>query len=286
MISSKAFFKKISSKVYLIKHPLYAVTYFIFRFFVKKGTPIYFYSDDELVKMLHEGKTIIRLGDGDMVNIVLGMENVYHRDDIRLRDMYTEIISGYSTKSPYVLSVPRFICLSSKELYAMGGAKKVAWGARMKAMFYLQYSKNCGYMDAHNFYYDNYFASIVAPVFLHKKVICITNKKIIEEQSKNKALPWQDIMFIESPEIDAIDAYDTIVKSLDTLLLPYDKHEVIIFAAMGPIGKGILCKYAKLGYQGVDIGRGLEVAYKNESLEDLFPEIKINKTTVYDANIA
>lgn len=268
--------KRINSKKYLLKHPIYVLTCVIFYFLKDFRIKINFYSDKEIVEGLKQGKSIIRFGDGDIVNILLGMENIYHRDDKNLRKMYEEIVSSYTKKSEYIFSVPRFITMNHKELIALGEGK-LNWGVRMKAMFFLHFNKNVSYMDAHNFYYDNYFATVFAPVFKDKKVICLTNKRVIEDQRKNKAIPWKDIFYIESPEINAMDAYERIVTSLGEELSKYNKQDVVIFAAMGPVGKCIIFKYAQKGYQGIDIGRGLEVMYKDESLEDMYPELKINK---------
>lgn len=273
----RKFLKLVSSKKYLLKHPVYVILSGILYFFDFK-IKVQFYSDDEIIKNLEQGKSIIRFGDGDMVNIMLGMENIYHRYDPILEKMYLEIVNEYTPESRYIFSVPRFITFSNKELTTLGGGVKLNWGIRMKSMFILYFNNNCKYMDAHNFYYDNYFKAIVAPVLNGKKIICVTNKRVIESQIKNNNIPWENIKYIESPESDAMDSYDRILSELDKELSLCDKKNVVILYAMGPVGKYIIFKYSKLGYQGIDIGRGLEVIYKNDSLEDIYPEIRMNKT--------
>ncbi len=265
------------SKAYLLKHPLYAITCGVIYFLKDFKIKVHFYSDTEIIDLLQKGKSIVRLGDGDIINIQLGMQNIYHRDDVRLRDMYAEIIKTYTNNSAYILSIPRFVTMDSRELASLGDGK-MAWGLRMKAMVFLQFNKECSYMDAHSFYYDDYFTSVVAPTLNNKKIICLTNRRIIEDLSANNAIPWKDIFYIESPESNAMDAYSTILDQLNEELKKYDKKDVIILSGMGPVGKYIIFKYAKLGFQGIDIGRGLEVVYKNESLEDMYPELKITKS--------
>jgi hypothetical protein len=191
--------------------------------------------------------------------------------------MYAEIIKTYTNDSEYILSIPRFVTMDSNELASLGEGK-LTWGVRMKAMVFLQFNKQCSYMDAHSFYYDDYFTTVVAPTLNNKKIICLTNRRIIEDLSANNAIPWKDIFYIESPESNAMDAYRTILNQLDEELKKHDRKDVIILSGMGPVGKYIIFKYAKLGYQGIDVGRGLEVVYKNESLEDLYPELKITKS--------
>ena len=121
-------------------------------------------------------------------------------------------------------------------------------------------------MDAHNFYYDNYFEQTIAPLFASKKVIFITNKKTINKQKGNKNLLWQDAIYIESPEINAMDAYENIKRNLDKTLNGIGKNDVVIFSAMGPVGKYIVYEYANKGYQGIDIGKVAEVMFTGESI--------------------
>lgn len=253
------------SKLYLAKHPLYTLTFCSLFLFGNMRMKASFFTDDEISAALKEGKSIIRLGDGDIVNIQLGMENCYHRDDENLLRMYREIIAEYSTTSPYILSVPKFVSYTNKELSALGKGK-LNWGNRMRSMYFLRFNKNCRYMDAHNFYYDDYFTNRVAPILNNKKIICITNKRTIEKQRANQAIPWKNIVYIESPEVNAMDAYENILSVLDKEL-GGDKENTVILAAMGPVGKYIVFQYAKMGYQGIDIGKVVEVMFTGESIQ-------------------
>jgi hypothetical protein len=218
------------------------------------------------VTELKKGKTIIRLGDGDMVSIPLDLENCYHYSSQRLKDMYREIISDYRSSSPYVLSVPIFVNTKNTELSKMGSGKR-RWGVSMKTMFFLQFNKDVPYMDAHNFYYDNFFEGIIAPVFKDKQVVFVTNKNTIEKQKNNQNLPWKNPIYVETPFVDAMNAYEDIKKDLDQKIAPYSKGDIVIFAAMGPVGKYIVYEYAKKGYQGIDIGKVCEVMYTGESIQ-------------------
>jgi hypothetical protein len=244
--------------------PIYGITYFL------KGFSLHahFLTNEEVVEELKKGKSIIRLGDGDIVNIQLDMDNCYHKPSERLKEMYRTIIMSYSKKSPYMLSVPIFINKTNKELKALG-PRKLEWGLPMKIMFLLQFNRKAPYMDAHSFYYDNYFESVVAPLFLNKKVIFIANGKTIEKQKANEKLPWKDAIFIESPATDAMDAYESIQEKLDNALATIGKENAVIFFAMGPVGKGMAYEYAHKGYQSIDIGKVCEVMFTGESIQYL-----------------
>lgn len=250
------------------KHPLYIFVYALAYFMRGFECKIRFYSDDEVIDLLKKGKSIIRLGDGDIVNIPLDIENCYHRPDQKLKDMYSEIIKNYSAGGSYVLSVPIFLNMTNTNLAKLGKGK-LEWGLPMKVMFFLRFNKNCSYMDAHNFYYDNYFEGMIAPLFKDRLAIFITNKKTIEKQKNNKSLLWQDAVYIEAPEIDAMDEYENIKRNLNRVLEGIDKNKVVIFAAMGPVGKYLVYEYANMGYQGVDIGKVSEVMFTGESIQYL-----------------
>lgn len=254
-------------KRYFFLHPIYTITYGIF-FFSKDFTfNIHFYTTEEITKLIKEGKSIIRLGDGEISTIPLGLKNAYQTPNQTIKKMLDTIVKNYSLDSLYILSVPKFLNTTNKELKAIG--KFHVW-LPTKVMFLLRFNKKISYMDAHNFYYDNYFETVIAPILKNKKIICITNKKTIEKQSKNPKLPWHDIYYVASPEYDALDAYQKITLSIDEEVKKYDKKDVVLLVAVGPIGKYLIYEYAHRGYQGLDIGRGMETMFTDESLEYLF----------------
>lgn len=250
------------------KHPLY-VTLYGCTFFLKGfGLKIQFYNNEELLGLLKRGKSIIRLGDGDIVSIPLDLENCYHRSSKELKDMYTTIIKNYHKDSPYILSVPKFLNMTNTELKNLG-ERKLEWCLPMKVMFVLNFNKDYAYADAHNFYYDNFFEKLIDPLFREKRVIFISNRKTIEKQKRNKNLPWRDVVYVESPEVNAMDAYIDIKHNLNKALIGTDKKDVVIYNAMGPVGKYIVYEYANRGYQGIDIGKVSEVMFTGESIQYL-----------------
>lgn len=249
-----------------IKHPLYIIVYACTYFLKGFASKIQFYTDEEMIDFLKKGKSIIRLGDGDIVHIQLGIDNPCQHPDKRLRDMYTTIIINYKKNSSYILSVPIFLNKTNSELRSLG-KRKLEWGLPMKVMFFLCFNKNIPYMDAHNFYYDNYFEQTVAPIFKNRKAIFVTNKTTIGKQKNNKNLPWQDAIYIESPGSNAMDKYEDIKRALDKVLTGFDKNSVVVFYAMGPVGKYLAYEYANRGYQGIDIGKVSEVMFTGESIQ-------------------
>jgi len=252
-------------KRYLLKHPIYVITYASAYFLKGFAFKEHFYTREEIKSLVLNGKSIIRLGDGE-INLLLDLKNHYHKFSPKLKNMMREIISDYSSDSSYILSIPKFINYRNEELKKIG--KLNVW-MPLKTMFLLIFPKKVSYMDAHNFYYDNYFEEVIAPIIKDKKVILITKKETIEKEKNSSRVPWEYVSFIETPEENAIDFYDDIKKSLDKELLNYKKEEVLLLVAMGPVGKYLIFEYGDIGYQGIDIGFAIEKIFTGESVQYL-----------------
>ena len=119
-----------------IKHPLYIIVYASVYFLKGFAFKVKFYSNNEIINLLQKGKSVIRLGDGDIVHIQLALDNTYHRPDQRLKKMYKTIIKNYHEGGSYVLSIPRFVNYTNLELKNLG-ERKLEWGLAMKVMFFL-----------------------------------------------------------------------------------------------------------------------------------------------------
>jgi hypothetical protein len=253
------------SKLSLLKNPLFTFVYTSLFFFKNAKLGVSFYNEEAVISAIRSGKSIIRMGDGDMVNIQLGWKNGYHYDSPRLRQMYREIIASYSKTSPYILGVPIFINESNESLRHRGPGK-LNWGLRMKAMFLLTFSRTETYMDAHSFYYDNYFERVIYPCIADKKIIFITRKETINSQKEKNTLPWKDMAFIETPSLDALVEYKRIKDDIDSALKNVNPKDVVLLCGMGPVGKYLVYEYARHGYQGLDIGKVIEVMFTGESI--------------------
>jgi hypothetical protein len=214
---------------------------------------------------LQEGKSIIRFGDGE-INLLLDLKNHYHAFSPRLKSMMKEIVVSYSQKSSYILSVPIFINYSNKKLKEIG--KFNVW-LPFKVMFFLIFPKKVSYMDAHNFYYNQYFENVIAPVFKDKIVVYITRKETIESLKNNSRIPWSRCIFIEAPEHNALKEYENIKHNIDIELSDVSPKDIVLFFAMGPAGKYIIFEYSRIGYQCLDLGRGVEVMFTEKSLQHL-----------------
>ena len=250
-------------KRYLLKHPLYVVTYGVTYFLKDFSFNEHLFTKEEIQKYIKEGKSIIRFGDGE-INLMLNLKNHYEDFAPRLKEMMEEITCSYSKNSPYILSLPKFINYSNVDLKEIG--KFNVW-LPLKVMFLLKFYKHVGYMDAHNFYYDNYFESVVAPVIKGKKIFYVTRKETIEKQKNNGTIPWSGVIGIETPETNGLGSYEEIKKRIDAAVVYFAKEDVVLLFGMGPVGKYMIFEYAKEGVQGIDVGVAMETMFTGLSLE-------------------
>lgn len=248
---------------YLLKHPIYVIVYAATYFSKDFSFREHFFAKHEVSELVRRGKSIIRFGDGE-INLMLDLKNHYHKFSPELKKMMKDIVCSYGKDSPYVLSLPKFINFTNDALKKIG--KFNVW-LPLKTVFWLEFYKGVGYMDAHNFYYDGYFEQVVAPEIRDKKIIYITRKETIEAQVRNKDIPWNVFGSIETPEEDALLSYGKIKESLDSILAGVSKEEVVLLVGMGPVGKYLIFEYAKRGIQGIDVGVAIEKIFTEKSLE-------------------
>ena len=213
--------------------------------------------------MFLAGKSFIRLGDGE-INLLPGLRNVYQSFSESLRDGMRSLIREYRAECPYVLGIPRSITRTNRELAERN--RLYIW-MPFKVFFWWMFPKNVSYMDAHAFYYDRYFEQVFAPLMRDKKVIVVTNATIVEKMRMNPRIPWKGVDYIETPAEQALGAYDVIVREIAAKVVR--KDQTVLLFGLGPLGKMMIKEYSEKGFQSIDVGRGLEAMFTDESLESL-----------------
>ncbi len=219
-------------------------------------------SEKELVEELKKGKSLIRLGDGE-INLMRGQKNHYQNFSPFLQKAMFDIVKQYTHESPYILAVPRFITCTNKELESMG--KLYVW-LPLKATFWIYFNKIAPYLDAHSFYYDGYFERTVGMLLGDKQVVLITKQETIDKQRNNKNIPWGKVSYVVTPEDEALSTYLEIKERIDSTIAAFDQRETVLLFAMGPVGKLLALEYARQGIQSIDVGKVAEVFYTGESI--------------------
>jgi hypothetical protein len=222
----------------------------------------HFLSEEEFIKEIERGKSLIRLGDGE-INLMLGLRNYYQNfSPILKNDMY-KIVNQYDLNSPYILAIPKFINYRNSELKGIG--KLYVW-LPFKIMFWLYFNKKTSYLDAHSFYYDEYFERTVGPAVLNKHVVLITKQETIDKQKDNLNIPWSRVSYVPTPKDEALSSYENIKEKIEATIKSIETSDIVLLFALGPVGKQLAFEYAKREVQSIDIGKVAEVMYTGESI--------------------
>ena len=248
------------------KHPIFLFFYSInfFRPHFIAGTD--FYSDEEFIEQMRKGKSFIRLNDGEF-HLMNGGSLAYQPYAEGIEEGLRTIVREYNYSSPYVLGLPKTWMNKTNEEQKKEGKLYVRLPA--KTMFRLMFSKNVKYGDGHAFYMDGFFAKNLEPVLIDKHLIVVTNKQSIEAFKNNTAIPFKQVSFVETPSWESYNAYDQIVESTHEAIkeVKEGKGIAIVFST-GPASKLLVYEFSKKGYPSYDIGKGFEVLYTGDSIED------------------
>lgn len=247
---------------YVFTNPRYTINYLVA--FWRRGFQFraQLLSEPEFITELKKGKSLIRLGDGE-INLMLGLRNHYQIFSPVLQKAMFDIVLSYNNNSPYILSVPRFINCSNEELRGMG--KLQVW-LPLKVMFGMYFKKKLPYLDAHSFYYDEYFERTVGACIADKQIVLITRQATIDKQKNNASIPWGRVSYIAVPEQEALSSYESIKEKIEATLHSTKLNDVVLLFAMGPVGKQLAFEFAKRNVQSIDIGKVAEVFYTGESI--------------------
>lgn len=240
---------------------------FFFTYLLQYCNPFYqssisFTNTDSIVSFLEQGKSLIRLGDGEIYILNEGGLS-FQSFDPKLKQHLQKCISEYTPNSPYVLGLNRVPLLMSNLALRRHGLLS-CW-LPSKVYYQLYFNKNVTYFDAAVFYDKDALAKYIESYCKKKKIIILSNQSNLDRFKANNTIPFSVTAFIETPENDTFSEYDLIKDHVLTLAEQYGMNEVLIFVACGPAGKVLAYELALSGIQAVDIGNGIEVAYSDKN---------------------
>jgi len=269
------YIKKITNFIirYLKNDPFFFF-FFIPAVFKKDYLPygkVFFFSKNSFIKQIEEGKSVIRLGDGEMA-LLHGKGIGYQKYDKKLKNKLIELIKKYNSKnSNYLLGIPEFVNLTNEEL-KKNPLKFSIW-LHLKVEFQRRFNKNEFYFDAHYFYQKDLNISFIENFILNNHIILISNISSINKFKQSKKysnFSFKSIDFIETPSDNSFIFFDKIIYELDNLLeLKYkkiNKKEIKLLFSTGPTSKVLVYHYSNKNYISYDIGYGIRFLWDDKDI--------------------
>lgn len=255
------------TKRHLFRDPAYFLSYGI-NYFKKGYVPhISYYDYSDIPRLLEEGKSFIRLGDGDVYTLTGGGQP-YQQYDEKLSEKLFSLISEYSDDSGYVLCLnKRPLEKSNKELKKLNIFN--CW-LPTKIYYNLYFNKQAKYHDAAMFYYADTIPKYFEKYLLDKSIVIAANKGNIDKFKANKNIPFLNIKYIETPEVNAFSKYSSIKDLILNHVNDEQGKKVVVLAAFGPASK-VLAYDLFNKVQIIDIGYGVGVAYTEKGLDYQLP---------------
>lgn len=246
---------------FFVKNPIFLIL-FVKNFFSKEfNIKAKIISTEELINnYLESGKSIVRLGDGDM-GVMHGKEIFHQSVDRNLSEDLYKIVKEYTFESPYILSIPKFVNYTNAELRKNGN---FACWYPFKVEFVRFFNRDLSYADAHLFYFKEITEVVMKKFVIGKKVIFISNEEIIEK-IKSTDLTSSESSFYITPSSGAYNFKNKILSDLEELITPED----VLVVSCGCLSRIIVAHFSKRGNQSFDIGTGIASYINNEDYSHL-----------------
>lgn len=263
-------------KKYLINYTRYCLLYLYRLLIQEKKLNCQFYKTSEVIKLIDQGKSILRIGDGE-IGLLRGRSILYQVYSPEIKHEFLKLIKNYNFNSDYILAIPIFINYTNKELDALPNpnedkSKKLCW-LPLKISYEMIFNKNIKYIDAHLFYRFAENQKVVSHVLsLDKTFVFISDEKSIEELKKIKNdlnISQKIKFFITTPNQNSFEERQRIIQEIKDISQKNNlnrDNSLIIFK--GGLVKSIIAELSK-DYQIIDVGYSFTSYLRKEGLDYL-----------------
>ena len=250
-------------KLHLFNNPRYLFFYGLHFFDPNYTFKANFYSREDFAHLVEEGKTVIRLGDGEVHLMNRGDLGFQEYNPI-LREKMLSMIRAYNDSCQYILGF-NIIPLESPN----SALRKInllnSW-LPSKVYFDLYFNKKAKYVDASVFYYNEVIPKYLEKFLLSKHLIVVSRSGNISAFKDNSSIPFRDVSFIETLDEHAFRDYSQIKEKVLQEVEKYGKDKALVLVSCGPAGK--VLAYDLLGQvQVLDIGFGIEIVYSDKKID-------------------
>lgn len=215
------------------------------------------YAEEELLNAVASGKSIIRMGDGEVM-LLMGRDIHFQPYSPALKTTLHHIIADYSADAPYVIGAPiDQLAATDQELKYK---ERMRIWRLFRIYFPLRFPQKVKYCSLVLFYHQNTFEHKIAEVLKNRHVICVGNEKVLDEKLRSYfTTNFPQASFVTAPGYDAFSEFDSITQEIETALTTHPTLSPTILIAIGPASKAIAYTFAKRGVQTLDIGHGMEI---------------------------
>lgn len=248
-------------KLHLFRDPRYFFEYLL-GYFDSRYVPVVHFGDTtEVALAVSNGKSLIRLGDGE-IYLLNGGDITFERSSQKMRKLLFQCIKDYSAEQPYLLALNRVGLQSSNKTLK---AKNLlnCW-LPSKVYFNLYFKRNVSYGDAAMFYFKNTLPHYFEKYLLTRKIILVSNINTCNLLQKDSNTPFVWSAVIVTPEKYAFESYDRIKGEIIDAVDRLGKEEATVLAAFGPASKVLAYELSSMGIQVLDVGQGITAAYGTE----------------------
>lgn len=251
-------FRNLKNPFYLMRY-IYAFPQSIFQ------NNASFFTEEELITELKNGKSLLRYGDGEIYMMNFGSIPQYEPYNKNLRNYLFKIIKNYKPTSSYIIGIPIFVNTPNYELRATG---KINVWLPLKIFYHFIFPHNVKYFDAHLFYRNGGFDRSLNFIFKKYKIVivtCLNNIKLMKDSNIENKI---NITFLETPERESFKIIPELLQKIISHV-GNDKENYRVVLATGPASKILVYELSKIGIISYDIGRGIETVYRKNEIEYL-----------------
>jgi Glycosyltransferase GT-D fold len=219
---------------------------------------IHFYDSKDVAREVSAGKSLIRLGDGE-IHLLNHGDIPFERSTPKLRSLMMASITEYNVASPYIVALNKApLQKSNRELNDKGLLE--CW-LPSKVYYNLYFNHKASYADAALFYFKDTIPKYFETYLLTKQILFVSNSRSCAAFKENQRVPFPGVNFIETPETGSFGEYDRIKSEVVSCANKAGKDKVVVLAAFGPASKVLAYELSKIGIQVLDVGQGITAAY-------------------------
>lgn len=227
-------------------------------------------SDSEFEDLLQQGKSVIRLGDGE-IHIAnhgyLGQQEYSKKITEGIKDIikFTWSKEYESGESGLILCIPhRYIEMTNEKIRENGLMR--CW-LPFRIYYRMYFNKKARYYDAHVFYENGSFKKYILPQLEGQNVLFVTNEKNVKLLKNNEDKFKFNAYYFAVPEKDSFSMYEDVKQRVLSFSKQYPNIKVVL--AMGTPSKLLafdlssnnnICCY--------DTGFGIQYIFDNNKLQD------------------